>query len=400
MAEELAAGAVSEVLKAIPDVTRTVIELADRSWECMIINNSNDYTLMLPKTTKKWGVTEGQIKEIHPGESRTIKWVKRRTVFGAAGVLHYEIGETGLVLNVMASVPVLGRSRCNLRICNWRESFENLDKGTGGCQNPTESANVKFYDGCKVNLSDEYHAKFEVTFNYDPGHPTIAKCGGRFSSAETSQIFERYDNMPRDVNSCLCVIKNLSSTKKLTKPEIEATSDFSPEAINLREVPPNDLAMFEWIAKKKNSGIYGVVHYRIEKTMMKLNIMVYVPWKLEKKKALCSVSVSFMKESFTEMRDGKRYIPKPLPVGEWRTADSYCQYAMSNQKKTILMIVYNDSCFADKQTGEATNTTQGDVGEEVVCIDEGYGDDDSGTEGDENDDGENDGDDAQNFSTQ
>lgn len=98
----------------------------------------------------------------------TFTWVKENgQATGACGVVHYFVGDTGLILNVMASIPEnwhLIDAWHNASVCHWKESYANLRYGHGGCKQPSKAGNIATVDGFHLNLAEESLAKFEVTF--------------------------------------------------------------------------------------------------------------------------------------------------------------------------------------------------------------------------------------------
>ncbi|XP_065684300.1 hydra actinoporin-like toxin 4 [Hydra vulgaris] len=136
-----------------------------RYWKCAVENLSEE-TLVALGTTPYSGNVKTVLSDIPPQSTGVFVWESDSALTGAAGVVHYQLGDK--ILNIMASDPydwTLYGAWANVRVSDNKETFDNLYSGKNGAQYPTKAGNWGIADGVKFFLTNNKEAEFQVIFS-------------------------------------------------------------------------------------------------------------------------------------------------------------------------------------------------------------------------------------------
>ena len=119
-----------------------------------------------------------------------------------------------------------------------------------------------------------------------------------------------------------CAIENRSSQ---TLYALGSTSDQGYLATPLYNIPPGSTGSFVWDkAANSATGASGVVHYQYGNKV--LNLMAYIPYDWNLHHAWCNARVSYSKESFYNLYQGKGGCVYPTRAGSWGQVDGAVFY--------------------------------------------------------------------------
>lgn len=298
-------------------------------WICAIINRSTS-PLKAIGVTPQCGFLENILPDILPGNYGIFRFRRSNySLRGASGVVHFLVTDVGIVLNIMASISAgtLGHFSgwCNVRVCNWKESFDNLYYGTGGCHMPIQNGNVRSIDGCEFKLSS--YSKLGVAYNCDSSAAIPLPC-----DITLSLVDKHYDMLNKNIYM-LCVIVNKS-------PHVLQFDGFSERntlgcTVYDNLIQPNETSMLvcDWTNAPLWSGRFmsGVIYYKIKKTSYILNIMSNVNVKSPNSSS-CTATVFDQKFCVNLLGD--------LTNAGNYTSTVNCHFVMSSMYQSTFIVVF------------------------------------------------------------
>ena len=258
------------------------------------IKNESPHVLKANGSTKISGQLEAYLPDIESGELQKFIW-KNHGGFSAAivGVIHYAVGDTGRILNIMVSINSnfnLREAFSNIRICRWNESYKRLRHGKGGCSAPVKGSNCRRINKCEFVLTASDPVELKVTFRHDDG-----------ADPESSCLLKGINFNFTIINDSFHVLLPIGSTRSSRLLDVY-----------LPDVLQNTTKKFTWSkfhAIMKLGG--GVVHYHIGNTGTILNLMISIGPNLSLLDCFVNVRVCNWMESFNNLRYGKGGCHKP-----------------------------------------------------------------------------------------
>ena len=318
-------------------IERDIKESVGEMWSCTLKNQSGQ-TLIAIGSTSKFGELETPLPDISPGETKSFVWQRQHAkVPGASGIVHFLVGDTGLVLNVMASVPVdfqVNSAWSNARVCYWRESFENLYHGNGGCVKAIKGGNRRTVEGCDFFLTNTPKALLNVTYNYIDRSSRL-----HVPPSLTSAILDQHYEMQDISHYWICGIVNRSPFT-LIADGASAKTEFIGLRTLQTNIEPNQSCLLVWTNHDSDelSGASGVLHYKIcstEPSNTTLSIMAAVL----PNQALGNARVGNEKETLENLLHGRNGCGPPAKAGVVVKRDD-CDLVLSGLEQATFLIVY------------------------------------------------------------
>ena len=310
--------------------------------QCKISNNS-PHILLAIGSTKSTVLLDTPMPDILPSKDKTMTWNDTSNIAkNNGGVLHYHIGDTGMILNIMVTIAAnrrsVANSWCNTRVCNWIESYKNLYKGIGGCRIPERGGNRHLpVEGCDFNIQCPSCLLLSVSYNYNDNAALP------ISRSLSSSIVDAYYEHIKYRVCWICVIVNKSQTVLFANNCYEKSGRL---LTRMTDINPNEKSLLVYRGKMGLCGASGVILYNIGSTGTVLNIMAAVHFK--KDVALCNVYIGTSDEPFMHLYDGSGNCCKPAFAGT-RTRHSSCDFILSKRKRAIFVVAFNGTDLSEEQ---------------------------------------------------
>ena len=325
-----------------------------------ILNNESPHVLQAIGSTKCHSLLDTPLPDIMPGKQKEIEWNRYCDILkDRCGVLHYHIGETGMILNVMTQIGVtylLSDTRVNARVCNWRESYKNLHDGSGGCFRPESGGYRQItMDGCTFHLSRPKSTSYrqitmdDCTFHLSTSQGMLLRVTYTFvdvtalpiSRALSTNIIDAHYEHGKCPLYWICVIVNKSKHNLIADGHYEKEGCLETA---MEHIQPNYTKLLVCRGKIVIFGASAALYYKIGTTKCVLSIMAAIQYK--KNVALCNVHIGSRAVTFRQLYNGSDDCRAPSIAGT-ASRHSSCDFVMSGRKRATLIVVFNGNDVPD-----------------------------------------------------
>jgi len=145
-----------------------VYPFCNRQWT-LVLKNGSSHNLTPLGTSESSGALHTTLKLVRPGQTDEFTWKKATGAwYGAVGAIHFTIGDTGKVLSLFGCIPMdmnWNKAKCNLHVGSRAMSAENMEEGTGGCNEPVAGGQVGNTFDSTFTMTNAASAEFRVDFN-------------------------------------------------------------------------------------------------------------------------------------------------------------------------------------------------------------------------------------------